>query len=303
MLDVVIPVHNGSGVVCRTLSAILAQVGVDEGRHRIIVVDDGSSDNTVKEVAGFSHPAIRLVRMARRSGRAAACNAGAAASNAHYLLFLDADCLPQESDLLQRHEQVLAEGHQLSFGPVTAQGGDFWSCYARQVAAERERRADGGDFSGLTSCNLALPRGLYLQEGGFHEGYRHYGFEDRDLIAGLLASGAQPHYEPNAAVLHDSGASVAVLCRKMEEAGRCTAGVFQARHPAVYRDMHYSQVDVRTARKPVRLLSGPLSSLSLPTMWLAERLVQRGWLPLRLRLTLVRLASALAYLRGTRTAR
>jgi hypothetical protein len=187
----------------------------------------------------------------------------------------------------------------MSFGPVTAGGSDFWSRYARVVAAEREARVSSGDFSALTSCNLAVQRSVFEQGGGFHAGYRHYGFEDRDLIAGLLVRGARPHYDPEAAVLHEAGASVALLCRKMEEAGRNTSTVFQGRYPGVYRDMRFSQVDVRTAGLPVRSLSGPLSVLARPMQGLAARLVDWERLPMRLRLGMVRLATALAYLRGT----
>lgn len=302
MLDVIIPVYNGRAVIDRTLTGLLEQDGLDACCRRIIVVDDGSCDDTAEVVQAFDEERIHLVRLQMRSGRAAACNAGVAASTADVVLFLDADCRPLHPDLLCRHARILADGHDLSFGPVTANGSDFWGRYARVVAAEREKRVASGDYTALTSCNLAMRRSVFERCGGFHEGYRHYGFEDRDLIASLLPLNMRLHYDPEAAVLHAARTSVAALCRKMEESGRYTAAVFQKRHPAIYRDMKFAQVDVRTAGSVVRALSPLLAAGGLPVQWLVSVLTQAGWLPVSLRISLVRLATGLAYMRGSRAA-
>lgn len=302
MLDVVIPVHNGRAVVGQTLAGLLALDKMDEGDRQIIVVDDGSTDNTAQVVEGFADARIHLVRLQQRSGRATACNTGVAASAAEAVLLLDADCLPLQLDLLHRHEQALADGYDLSFGAITAVGDGFWSRYARVVAAERAGKAVLGDFSALTSCNMAIRRSLFEQCGGFHAGFRHYGFEDRDLIASLLALGARTHFDPETAVLHATETSVAVLCRKMEEAGRCTAAIFQGRHPEIYQEMRFSRVDVRTAGPAVRAMSPVLSAAGVPLRWLVDLLTQVSWLPVPLRISLVRLATGLAFLRGTRAA-
>lgn len=298
MLDVVIPVHNGRQVICQTLELILKQEGISDG-CRIIVVDDGSTDGTAELVAAVKDPRIQLLRMPQCAGRASARNAGVAASAAEAVLLLDADCRPLDVDLIRRHMRALADGCDLSFGPVTAMGDDFWSYYARVVADEREARIGLGDYLAMTSANIAIRRALFDGCGGFHEGYCHYGFEDRDLIARLLECKARPHYDPLAVVLHDAQASVAVLCRKMDEAGRHTAGIFQQRYPYIYRDMRFSRVDVRTAPAAVRVMSGLLSRLASPVKALASRSVDIRWLPAGWRLALVRLAVALAFLRGT----
>ncbi len=302
MLDVVIPVHNGADVIGKTMAALLTQRSTRAGRRHIIVVDDGSTDGTGNVVRAFGHPQVRLIRVPWRRGRANACNLGVASSRAVAVLLLDADCVPLADDLLCRHEQALVSGCDLSFGSITALGDDFWSHYARVVAQEREARVSLGDYLSMTSTNVAVRRTLFNCCGGFHEGYRHYGFEDRDLIASLFACEARPHYDAFATVLHDAQASVAGLCRKMEEAGRYTSGIFQRRQPDIYRAMKFSKVDVRTGPIPIRALPGFWAVFASPVEALAAELVCFRWLPAGWRLALVRFALALAFLRGTKAA-
>lgn len=298
-IDVVIPVYNGAEVIADTLSALLTLEGMAAGLQKIVVVDDGSTDATVQAVQAFDPAVVQLVRLDRRGGRSRACNIGVEKSLADAVLLLDADCRPSSPDLLIRHSQTLSKGFDLSFGTITAMGSSFWSRYARQVATERTARVEEGDYTALTSCNLAMRREDFQRAGGFCESYTRYGFEDRDLIVRLLHSGLRPHFDPQAVVLHEAGATVQGLCEKMEEAGCHTAGIFQRRHPAAYRRMRFARIDLRTAPLSVRVVARP-AILSLPAVRrTAAWLVGQEWLSLRWRIRLVRFAVALAYVRGT----
>ncbi len=92
-LSIVIPAYNeenGIRDICeRTLDVrpALVAVGVDE--LELIVVDDGSSDNTAG-VAG-SIPGVRLLRHAQNGGYGAALKTGFAAATGEWCGFLDAD--------------------------------------------------------------------------------------------------------------------------------------------------------------------------------------------------------------------
>lgn len=88
-LTIVVPVHNGAGVLPRTLPALLAnQLEAVE----ILVVDDGSTDGTASLLESWEGSGqIRVLRNSRCRGPAAARNLGAAAATHPYLLFVDAD--------------------------------------------------------------------------------------------------------------------------------------------------------------------------------------------------------------------
>lgn len=77
-------------MVCEAIASALAQ---RPGQVEVIVVDDGSTDNTVDELGRRFGPRIRLLRMPRRGGIGAARNAGVREASGELVAFLDSDDL------------------------------------------------------------------------------------------------------------------------------------------------------------------------------------------------------------------
>lgn len=85
-VSVVIPAKNVAAYVGETLASALAQGEVSE----VIVVDDGSSDNTTAIIRAIRDPRLRLMTN-DSAGVSAARNLGARHATGEWLLFLDAD--------------------------------------------------------------------------------------------------------------------------------------------------------------------------------------------------------------------
>lgn len=85
LVSVVIPCYNQAHLLSDAIESALAQT---HSRMDIIVVDDGSPDDTAKVAARY--PAIRCVRQ-QNEGLSGARNTGFRASNGDFVLFLDAD--------------------------------------------------------------------------------------------------------------------------------------------------------------------------------------------------------------------
>jgi glycosyltransferase involved in cell wall biosynthesis len=90
LLSVVIPTWNRVRLVCEAIESALAQ---RPGQVEVIVVDDGSTDNTADELGRRFGSRIRLLRMLRRGGIGAARNAGVREASGELLAFLDSDDL------------------------------------------------------------------------------------------------------------------------------------------------------------------------------------------------------------------
>ena len=88
---VLVPAYNEGRVISRTIEAAL---GSDYRRMRILVIDDGSTDDTASVVEGWMarDPRVALIRQ-RNAGKAAALNHGAREAAEEILVTIDADTL------------------------------------------------------------------------------------------------------------------------------------------------------------------------------------------------------------------
>ncbi|MCB0189909.1 MAG: glycosyltransferase family 2 protein, partial [Caldilineaceae bacterium] len=88
LLSVIIPVYNGAQYLAESINSVLQQTKTPDS---ILVVDDGSTDDTAAVVAAFGS-AVHYLHQPN-AGAAAARNRGVAASTGEFLAFLDADDL------------------------------------------------------------------------------------------------------------------------------------------------------------------------------------------------------------------
>jgi glycosyltransferase involved in cell wall biosynthesis len=88
-VSVIMPVYNGERFIAEAIESVLAQ---DFQHWELIVINDGSTDETAKVLAGFVDPRVRIIHQAN-GGEAAARNRGLEAVSGEYVGFLDADDL------------------------------------------------------------------------------------------------------------------------------------------------------------------------------------------------------------------
>ncbi len=177
-VSVVLPVFNGARFVARAIASVAAQSYSDVD---LVIVDDGSIDETAAVVAGcisgLAFPA-KLVRCEHR-GAAQAANAGAERAEGRYLAFLNAD----DWFAPERIERMVAEIARATplwgFSQVTYAGADAETCGAepsRNVAPPR-RPFHGSEPASFTLLNhdlIGSSGNLFVDRNLFHElrGYR-----------------------------------------------------------------------------------------------------------------------------------
>ena len=89
-VSVVVPAYNEEDTVIPLLEAVAAQ-SVDGVTFEVVVVDDGSADNTGTLLEGRPDLYSRLIRLPQNRGKGAAVRAGLAEATGDYVLFQDAD--------------------------------------------------------------------------------------------------------------------------------------------------------------------------------------------------------------------
>ena len=164
VLSVVIPVWNGERYLAEAIGSVLEQQ--DAPPLEVIVVDDGSEDQSCAVAARFGPP-VRCVRIPH-SGLAAARNAGVALARGEYLLHFDADDLLPASSIATRMAAIQGPGagrQVLAADIVVGQMVSFVSPELEPETASRFRLPPGSQRGGL---NTSLIRaGFAAQVGPF----------------------------------------------------------------------------------------------------------------------------------------
>jgi glycosyltransferase involved in cell wall biosynthesis len=187
-LSIVIPVYNGAGFIAKTVTACLQQT---YWQAEVLVVNDGSSDSTLAELAQFGD-AIRIINIPN-GGVSNARNVGVEASSGDYIAFLDADDLWYPHKLERQMAAMLAYPDigfscsnyvsQYVSGKITRHFDQFSEepliVLDQPIDKERALRAlIKFNFVG-TSSNVIVRRSLLSQVGGFDTTLRQA--EDYDL--------------------------------------------------------------------------------------------------------------------------
>lgn len=297
-LRIVIPNYNSAALVERCVSTLLRQSPRPADSFEVVVVDDGSTDDSAGVIERAFGTRIRLIRLPTNQGRSTGRNAGAASSGADVLVFVDSDCLPDRDDFLVQHALAIEGGADVSFGQVRAPGSGFWDELQRVAFRDREASFKKGDTWAFTTQNVAMSAQAFHAAGGFDAAFDKHGFEDRDLFIRLERAGTVATYTPGASVLHMDRLSLASVSRKFENAGRYSSVAFRDRHSGPYRRMAFSRFDASLH---------PFLRAVSPILWAALGGVSRGrsdWLesraiPFRARLFLARFLYGIAYMHGT----
>lgn len=152
-ISVIIPAYNAGRWIGRAITSVLNQTAKPA---EIIVVDDGSTDNTADVVTTVGER-VRCIRQSNQ-GVAAARNVGIAASNGEWIGFLDSDdeWLPE---WIQCHEHALAAHPQCKWCFCSFE-------YAGQVNAGMRTAASSVRLKGAIPYYQSRARGLRLQTSG-----------------------------------------------------------------------------------------------------------------------------------------
>jgi hypothetical protein len=108
-VSVVIPTRSRSGMLAQALRSVLSQRDVD---FEVIVVDDGSTDDTAAMVTAMPDRRVHLIRQETAEGVSAARNRGSAAAAGRWVAFLDDDDLWAPDKLVRQLEAATAAGRR-----------------------------------------------------------------------------------------------------------------------------------------------------------------------------------------------
>lgn len=196
-VSVIVCSYNGG----RTLAGCLESLGkLNYPNYEMILVDDGSTDNTAQVVAQF--PNVRYIHQSNH-GLSHARNTGGAAASGDVFVYTDSDCMADPDWLYYLVDT-------LTSGDYAGVGGPNVSPPARNAIQACVAAAPGGPSHVLLTdtvaehipgCNMAFYRWAFENVGGFDPEYRKAG-DDVDFCWRLQQAGFVIAFSPTAIVWH-----------------------------------------------------------------------------------------------------
>lgn len=215
-VSVVIPVYNNVRHTLRCLE-ILTEKNREETPYDIVLVDNGSTDGTAEALEPYEGR-VKIVATGANLGFAKGCNRGARAARGRYLAFLNNDTEPRPGWLDRLVEGAERDGADLCGSKLLYPDGrvqhagiafdgrglgyHIFKWVPPDIPAVNRRRY----MQAVSAACLLVKRSLFLELGGFDEGYRN-GLEDVDFCLRAGAAGKRILYVPESCVVHFEEAS------------------------------------------------------------------------------------------------
>lgn len=126
-ISCVVPVFNEAEVITPFLEALTEQLKAITPKFDILVVDDGSRDDTVPLVEAFArtNPATKLIALSRNFGKEAALTAGIDAVEGEVALLIDAD-FQHPLEMIPVFLNYWRHGYDMVYGVRTDRLGESW---------------------------------------------------------------------------------------------------------------------------------------------------------------------------------
>lgn len=186
LFSIVVPTFNRADFICDAVESLLAQPGDD---FEVIVVDDGSTDDTLKRLESYQSR-IHLVTQPN-SGPGVARNRGARLARGQFLAFMDSDDLWMPWTIAT-YQKILTRYNNVSF--VTSVPLPFYGTSPQVFNDLNLKYSYLNDFfegapqaRNFGSCVTLVRRDIFEQHGGFTE--KRMNCEDLDFALKVGNSG------------------------------------------------------------------------------------------------------------------
>ena len=178
LVSVVMSVYNGEKYLREAIDSILNQTFTD---FEFIIINDGSTDNTLKIIKSYKDPRIVLISR-KNKGLVASLNEGIGKAKGKYIARMDADdvSLPErfekQVEYMIQHPGVGLIGSQVA---LIGENGEIVNPLISRPIKDQHIKLLNGYGTVITHVAALFKKDLFMEVGGYNEKY--YLAEDHDL--------------------------------------------------------------------------------------------------------------------------
>ncbi len=223
-VSVVVCSHNGGATLDECLRSLS---DLDYPDYEVIVVDDGSTDDTREILARF--PGVRAIHQDHR-GLSFARNAGLVRATGTLIAYTDSDCVADRNWLIYLVHQLLRSGAAAVGGPnLTPDDGWLAGCVAAAPGQPTHVLVSDHVAEHIPGCNMAFRREVLEAINGFDPQFRKAG-DDVDICWRLQHEGLLITFAPGAFVWHHRRQSPRSYLKQQAGYGEAEA-LLHSKHP------------------------------------------------------------------------
>mgnify|MGYP006419104301 FL=1 len=216
-ISVVVCSYNGSSTIRDTMEGLKQ---LDYPSYEIIVVNDGSIDNTAEIVSEYD---VRLINTENR-GLSNARNRGMYEATGEIVAYIDDDAYPDPQWLKYLASAYINSNHAGMGGPNIKPFGDgpIADCVANSPGGPLHVLATDEIAEHVPGCNMSFRREALLEIGGFDPIYRAAG-DDVDVCWRIQEKGYTIGFHPSAFVWHHCRNSFKMFWKQQQGYGKAEA--------------------------------------------------------------------------------
>ena len=288
----IIPTYNRAHVLPRAIESVLTQT---HGNFELIIVDDGSTDNTSKVVESFEDPRIKYYSHNKNQNASAARNMGIRHATGEYIAFLDSDDEWDENKLEYQLDKLNSRDNQyigVYCGTKikrTSFLGKFWG----ELSNRRGLKSGGKELiPDILQMQLPIYAGSTLivesdiveEISGFDEGFERH--QDYEFLIRLLQNGKLGCVpEPLVKIYESSNidpeitkdAKIRLFNKFSDEINKIENSGFDVKSPHSYQlaRLYFSNSEFREGMRYIRCCQSIRPQQYIPLIWSIIQGIQR----------------------------
>ncbi len=224
-ISVVICTYNRAPILIQSILSLDNQQEMTEGDYEIIVVDDGSTDDTAVKIRELKTRTPLRYFFKDWGGRSEARNLGIEKAKGEIIVFVDDDVIAPPGFLANHLVKYKGNDKIVVRGPIV-------NVKEPRIIPDFKPGAEYFSSAFFCTCNASTHRKTLVDIGGFDTDFKEYGFEDNEIGWRLRQAGCSYIFSNDAYIFHykpQKGESLENMKKRAQEMGR-SAYIYYSKH-------------------------------------------------------------------------